>query len=198
MPNSGISFARMFTSLFFVTTLSSALVGVVFTVTKEKIVKTKERTKMKAIREVLPPFERIDPGREEKLGGLTSTYYVSRSKDGKPLGMAVRSSSVEGYSGIIEVMVGFNARGEITGYRVLNHKETPGLGSKMQKWFRDSSRERRNILGRNPSAEVLSVSKDGGKIDAITSATISSRAFLQCINRAGAVFKKGGIHEAQR
>ncbi len=192
MNNPGISFVRMFTSLFFVTSLSSALVGVVFNFTKEQIEKTEEEMKLKAIRNVLPSFQKIDPAQEVEVRGVKSSCYVARDESDKFLGLAVRSSSMEGYSGLIEVMVGFNSHGEITGYEVLNHKETPGLGSKMQKWFSDTSRKNRNVVGRNPARKALFVIKDGGDIDAITSATISSRAFLQCLNRAGEVFKQYG------
>jgi major membrane immunogen (membrane-anchored lipoprotein) len=78
-------------------------------------------------------------------------------------------------------MVGFDSTGTILNYTVLKHKETPGLGSKMPEWFRNGSG---NIIGLNPGNDKVWVSKDGGQVDGITAATISSRAFLEAVNRA--------------
>ena len=84
-------------------------------------------------------------------------------------------------------MVGFNIDGSIRNYRVLSHAETPGLGSKMEEWFR-AGKGNQSILGKNPSTDNLTVKKDGGSIDAITAATISSRAFLDAIANAYAAY----------
>ena len=68
-------------------------------------------------------------------------------------------------------------------YSVLQHAETPGLGAKMQDWF-STDKGNQSIIGRAISADGLKVKKDGGDVDAITAATISSRAFLDAVNRA--------------
>ncbi len=73
-------------------------------------------------------------------------------------------------------MAGFGADGSLTGYRVLSHAETPGLGSKMDSWFMNDQ-----VIG---SSDYISVRADGGNVDAITGATITSRAFTDAINRA--------------
>jgi len=77
-------------------------------------------------------------------------------------------------------MVGFNANGTIVDYSLLAHAETPGLGSKLVDWFKVKS----DIRGVSSDKMPLRVSKDGGEYDAITAATISSRAFLNSINKA--------------
>ena len=77
-------------------------------------------------------------------------------------------------------MVGIKPDGTIINYSVLEHKETPGLGSKMQEWFSSKG----DIRGLSADKNNLTVSKDGGDVDAITAATISSRAFLDAVNRA--------------
>ena len=81
-------------------------------------------------------------------------------------------------------MVGFNKDGSIYNYSVLEHKETPGLGSKMDIWFTKEGKG--SIIGKIPGTTGLKVTKDGGDVDAITAATISSRAFLDAVNRAAA------------
>ena len=96
--------------------------------------------------------------------------------------------SVDGFGGPFRVMVGFDQEGNILGYEILEHQETPGLGSHMVHWFKNADKPGQNIIGRKATG-AFAVSKDGGDVDAITAATISSRAFLQAINKAYAEFK---------
>jgi electron transport complex protein RnfG len=71
---------------------------------------------------------------------------------------------------------------------VLSHAETPGLGAKMNEWFR-SDIGNRSVIGRNPANTEMRVTKDaGGTIDAITAATISSRAFLDALRESYKAF----------
>lgn len=100
-------------------------------------------------------------------------------------GVAIETA-VDGFGGQFRVMVGFDAEGNILGYEILEHQETPGLGSHMVHWFKNADKPGQNIIGRK--AGSLMVSKDGGDVDAITAATISSRAFLKAINQAYADF----------
>lgn len=103
--------------------------------------------------------------------------YDINDKAGAKLGKAVVTSE-NGFSGAIKVLVGFNTEGDILGYTVLEHAETPGLGAKANEWFQDK------IVGMNPGKSNFTVSKDGGDIDAITASTITSRAFLKAIQNA--------------
>jgi electron transport complex protein RnfG len=85
-------------------------------------------------------------------------------------------------------MAGFNTDGSVYNITVLQHQETPGLGSKMDEpTFKDQFK---NI---NPTKIILKVKKDGGQIDAITAATISSRAFCDAVQRAYNTLEKGGL-----
>lgn len=95
-------------------------------------------------------------------------------------------AAVDGFGGQFRVMVGFDAEGNILGYEILEHQETPGLGSHMTHWFKNADKPGQNIIGRKGGN--LTVSKDGGDVDAITAATISSRAFLKAVNQAYADF----------
>jgi len=96
-------------------------------------------------------------------------------------GYAVETA-VDGFGGQFRVMVGFDEDGNILGYEILEHQETPGLGSHMVHWFKNADKPGQNIIGRQGGS--LTVSKDGGDVDAITAATISSRAFLKAVNQA--------------
>ena len=101
-------------------------------------------------------------------------------------GVAIETA-VNGFGGEFRVMVGFDQEGNILGYEILEHQETPGLGSHMTHWFKNADKPGQNIIGRK--AGNLTVSKDGGDVDAITAATITSRAFLKAVNQAYAEFK---------
>ena len=109
------------------------------------------------------------------------------SKGGEFVGAAVESNTKKGFSGEIKVIVGFDKEGKLLNYSVLQHAETPGLGAKMQEWF-STDKNKQSVLGRSLSAGPLKVTKDGGDVDAITAATITSRAFLDAVNRAYSAF----------
>ena len=125
------------------------------------------------------------------IGGKESIFVIYHVTDtqGHDLGSAVESSTM-GFGGNLKVMVGFNPEGTILGYTLLEHTETPGLGAKADKWFQKG--EKGDIIGRNPQ-EPLTVSKDGGKVDAITASTITSRAFLLAVNNAYNVYMSKGV-----
>ena len=116
---------------------------------------------------------------------LVYVVYQTQDNDGHDLGAAVESTTM-GFGGDLKLLVGFDPDGNILGYTLLEHAETPGLGAKADLWFQ--SGQKGDIIGRNPS-EPLTVSKDGGQIDAITASTITSRAFLLAVNNAFKAFK---------
>ena len=95
-------------------------------------------------------------------------------------GTAIKITDPKGFGGALTVMVGLAPDGKILGYKVLESSETPGLGAKAQDWFQKG--QKGDIIGKQ--AGNLTVSKDGGEVDAITASTITSRAFLRCINEA--------------
>ena len=113
--------------------------------------------------------------------GKERTYIIYNNEKGA----AVQSSTM-GFGGELKVLVGFDAEGNILGYTLLEHQETPGLGAKADQWFQKG--QKGDIIGRNP-ADGLTVSKDGGQVDAITASTITSRAFLLAVSNAYNAFK---------
>lgn len=192
-------------TLVVITVFSAVGLGGMNVLTKEPIEAAKSAKVISALQEVLPEFDN-NPAEEmrevEVEGGVLRVYPATLG--GEHVGMAVESFSHSGFGGTVAVMVGFTAAGEVSGYSVLEHAETPGLGDKMVDWFKppvDPARslverifgftvpvvERSsNIYGKNPSVAPLVVANDGGDVDAITAATISSRAFLDAVNRAAA------------
>lgn len=173
--------------LFSVTLIASAAVGYVQTLTADPIEAAKEAKQVNAIRQVIPGEFDNDPNADvwkvQTPDGGELEFYPAK-KNGELVGTAVKTYTNNGFGGKIWLMVGFNPDGTISNYSVLEHKETPGLGSKMDTWFVKDGKG--DIIGKNPGGNGLKVSKDGGDVDAITAATISSRAFLDAVNRASA------------
>ena len=115
-----------------------------------------------------------------ELDGEKKAVKVAYNDNNLPLG-AIFKVAPKGFGGDITMLVGISTEGRVTGYKILSHSETPGLGSKLlsEKFAKGISR----LLKMNPSPN-FSVKKDGGDVDAITAATISSRAFCKGINSA--------------
>ena len=152
------------------------------------------RAKVEAIRAVAPAFDN-NPFAEKLMvlpEGETDSLTVYPAKKGSALvGFAIESYTQKGFSGLIRVMVGFDAEGRLVDFSVLQHSESPGLGSRIPEWYHEKSETGgiRDVRGLDMKASApLTVSKDGGKVDAITAATISSRAFLDAVNRAWRTF----------
>jgi electron transport complex protein RnfG len=124
---------------------------------------------------------------KQTVDGKEHTFIIYNVKDaqGKDLGAAVQSTTM-GFGGDLKVLVGFDSEGSILGYTLLEHAETPGLGAKADLWFQKG--QKGDIIGKSP-AEPLTVSKDGGQVDAITASTITSRAFLKAVNNAYNAYK---------
>ena len=104
------------------------------------------------------------------------------------------NNPADGFGGALTVLVGFDNEGKIIDYSLLSHAETPGLGSKAADWFKKGAKG--DITGKNPGEAPLTVSKDGGEIDAITASTITSRAFLLAVNNAYAAYKNQHVDGA--
>ncbi len=181
---------NMLLSLTIICVVASAILASVSQLTAGPIAASKAASLEAAIKEVVPEFD--NKPTEEAYMAATSdgdSLRIYPAKKGDELvGVAVESNTQKGFSGQISVVVGFDVDGKLLNYSVQQHSETPGLGSKMQEWFR-TDKNHQSVIGRTLTADGLKVTKDGGDVDAITAATISSRAFLDAINRAYSAFK---------
>ena len=101
------------------------------------------------------------------------------------VGAAVIGSTEKGFSGLVKIMIGFNPSGVVENVVVLEQKETPGLGTKMAE-----DKFLKQFKGANLSTFNLKVKKDGGEVDALTGATISTRAFCDAAQTAYEAFIK--------
>ncbi len=176
---------NMVLSLTLISLVAAGALGGIYMLTKEPIEKTNEANKLKAKTEVLPAFDNLafDEPIAVEQDGYQMIIHQARNSDGKIVGAAVEASDKNGFNGIIRLMVGFDNDGIIQNYSVLEQAETPGLGANMVSWFK-TDKNRQSIVNLNPEKDKLEVTKDGGDVDAITAATISSRAFLRAVQRA--------------
>lgn len=184
---------NMVSSLVVVTLVASAALGYVYELTKGPIEAAKLAKKIRAIDEVVTEYDNSPVEEMYKIpveGSNDSLEVYPAKKGGKLITSAIRTYSPKGYGGNVWLMVGLLPDGSINNITVLDHKETPGLGTKMNGAdFKDQ------FIGKNPSTFNLKVEKDGGEVDALSGATISSRAFGQATQLAFDMYMKGGQHE---
>lgn len=180
---------NMVAVLFGITLVASAGVGVVNMITAEPIALSKQAATTAALTEVLPSFDETT-SEELTIDEMPITVYTA-TKGGVVAGYAVQTMTKQGFSGTVRLMVGFDTDGRVENINVLEQTETPGLGTKM-------CDEGNPLLGSVKGQRLeekklvdgkLAVRKDGGDVDALTAATISSRAYVDAVNRAWMAYK---------
>ncbi|MFI3259414.1 MAG: RnfABCDGE type electron transport complex subunit G [Rikenellaceae bacterium] len=179
---------NMILSLFGITLVASAGVAGIYGLTVEPIAAAEQALIEESLAMVLPEFDNNEKSSVE-VDYFPIDIYTA-SKDGKVVGYAVQSITKRGYSGIIKVMVGIGPDMKLLDVSVLSHKETPGLGSKMTEADNPLIK---GVKGQDYTSATPQVKKDGGDIDALTGATISSRAYLDAVKRAYTALKEKGV-----
>ena len=179
---------NMLLSLTAIALVAAAALALMNAVTEEPIKVAKENKVKKAIADVLQQVDEkgqvVEAIKYETLKDVESenaVCHLAYTAEGEYAGAAVETSDPNGFGGVLKVMVGFDKDGNVYGYSILESNETPGLGAKADKWFQKGSKG--DIVGKSPATE-LKVVKDKGDVDAITGSTITSRAFLRCVNKA--------------
>jgi electron transport complex protein RnfG len=166
--------------------IAGLLLALVNQLTAGPISEAARKSKMDALGKVLPACDN-DPGAD--VCTVTNAngewrFYVAR-KDGAYAGAAFETTSREGYGGDIVVMVGVSGQGAVNGIEILSQKETPGLGAKIE-----SPSFKGQFAGLPIEETRWAVKKDGGTIDQITAATISSRAVVDAIQTGLDVYRE--------
>ena len=186
---------NMLIALMVITIVSGGVLGFVYGLTKPAIDQVEANKNLKAINEVLKTDVEISTTEAKVIDDLTYNLAFDANRDF--IGAAVKTYSNNGFGGKVELMVGILKNGYINKVSVLAQTETPGLGANMvnEKW-------KSQFDGKNPKEFILKVTKDGGNVDAITAATISSRAVSEAIQKAVDGFEankdqfmKGGNNE---
>ncbi|MBQ7987087.1 MAG: RnfABCDGE type electron transport complex subunit G [Bacteroidaceae bacterium] len=153
--------------------IAGAALGYANELTSGPIAENKARQLADGIKAVMNTDE-VELQRVDTVGASV-VYHTSQ-------GVAVQAKDANAFGGTLTILVGFDAKGTILGYQILETSETPGLGAKADKWFQKDGKG--NIIGMNPGQNNMTVKKDGGEVDAITASTITSRAFLRAVNEA--------------
>lgn len=178
------SLKNMVISLLVITLVAGLSLGFVQQVTKDPIANSKQQKQIEAISAVVPAFNNNPLETCEKVAVDDDSLAVYTAQNGDEIvGYAILSSTNSGFGGNVQIMVGFNPDGTIYNTSVVTHQETPGLGDQMT-----TEKFRSQFIGFDCKTKKARVKKDGGDVDALTAATISSRAFCSAINKAYRAF----------
>lgn len=184
---------NMVMSLGIIGIVAGGLLGGMYAITKDPIAQAEKKQLTESISEVSPSFNNSPEEDCDTMKMNDKDFVIYPAlENGKLNGAAVLGYTMEGFSGEVVILCGFDAGGNVIDYRVIRHAETPGLGAKMEEWFHDPTGAR-SVIGKNPSVQSFYVTKDkekGGEIDAITAATISSRAFLGVMRDAYMAYRE--------
>jgi electron transport complex protein RnfG len=170
--------------------IGATLVAVTEFGTHERIAENERQALLRQLYELVPqtnidndllefPLTVSAPG---ELGQEESTVYVGE-KDGRLSAMVFEATLPDGYSGPIRILVGIDGKGTLLGTRVIAHKETPGLGDKIEKEKSDWILGFKGKSLTNPSQNRWKVKKDGGDFDQFTGATVTPRAVVNGVRR---------------
>ncbi|MBP3317042.1 MAG: RnfABCDGE type electron transport complex subunit G [Alistipes sp.] len=175
---------NMVAVLFSITLIASAGVGAVNMITADAIAEANALATKQAVENVLPQFESNETD-DMVIDDMAIKIYTAKSGE-DIVGYAVESMTKNGFGGVIRLMVGFSPEGKILNVNVLSQAETPGLGTKM---CDEGNALISSIQDKDPDDMSFSVKKDGGELDALTAATISSRAYYEAVERANEAFE---------
>jgi len=152
--------------------LASGLLAGMNSITKAKIISQAQAEESAALKEVMPEGERFEPIKK----GEDIIYYKVYGKDNKFIGAAFKASG-KGYSSVVETLVGMNSDGTIMAIKVLSQNETPGLGARIAE---------PSFTGRFADKTIKGLSE----VQAITGATISSKAVIESVKQKAEEIQK--------
>ena len=164
--------------------VATALLALTNTVTAQKIADNSVQKENASRSLVLPKAKEFSD-----VTTLENGITYCTGNDGANAVGYVFTSSAKGYGGTVLVMVGTDTEGTVTGIEILSHDETPGLGANSTK-----PDFKNRFIGKSGTLTVNKTSNDGQNIQAITAATITSKAVVSAVNAALAAFEtvKGG------
>lgn len=167
-------FARLTLVLFIITVVVAALLGTINFVTKDRIAELKEQKTATAMQSVVHDATSFEPLNYSGSDKMVTAVFAAK-KDDAVIGHVIKVAP-SGFSGAIDMVVGIDSYGKVSGVAIISMTETSGLGA-------NASNEsfRKQFVGK---IGTLAVTKDGGNIDALTGATITSRAVANGVNSA--------------
>ena len=158
--------------------------------TAERIAQAERQARIDALAQILPAGSYdnalLDSQRELRhalLGPRPVAAWIA-TREGQPSAVILQATAPDGYSGAIQLLIGVHADGRLSGVRAIGHRETPGLGDKIE------LAKSRWILGfdgkslQQPGESGWAVKKDGGQFDQFAGATITPRAVVKAVHQA--------------
>ncbi len=185
-------------NLVFFSILGTAVLASTYFMTHDAIVKSEEGEKLKLINQIVPTElfdndiirDTLTIPASELLGTDSATVAYRARLKGEPSAVVLESIAPDGYSGKIWLILAVRANGELAGVRVVNHKETPGLGDYIElpksPWIKGFDGKSREVY----KDADWKVKKDGGKFDYMAGATITPRAVVKAVNKALIYFEQ--------
>ena len=182
------------------TVLGTGLLAYTFDITKDKIAQSEEQSKLALINQALPnalydnaivnDVVMLPPTPE--LGTTRPAAAYRARLNGAPAALVLEAIAPDGYSGKITLLIAIRANGELTGVRVVAHKETPGLGDYIDAAKGDWIKQFDHASLTQPDSKAWKVKKDGGRFDYMTGATITPRAVVKAVHKALLYYEQHG------
>jgi len=178
--------------------VGSTLVALTHFGTAGQIARNEQETLLREIGKLVPPAtrdndilaDRIEIS-DPELGRNPVTVYRAR-RNGQPVAVILSTVEAPGYAGPIRLIVGIRTDGSLGGVRVLSHRETPGLGDKIEEERTDWVRSFDNRSLGNPEQDKWRVRRDGGVFDQFTGATVTPRAVVTAVKRSLQYYERAG------
>lgn len=179
--------------------VTTSIIAITFSFTEQRIEQAKERQLLSTLNQVVAPSLHdnelhtdcilIEPN--DLLGNRPQRVFRSRQGETNTA-LIIETTAPDGYSGAIDLVVAIDLQNTVLAARVVNHKETPGLGDKIELRVSDWILSFTNIIYDELRDDLWGVKKDGGQFDQFTGATITPRSVVQAIKNA-AIFGQGNI-----
>ena len=177
--------------------ITVAVVAITQQSTESRILQAERAAQIRALGEILPAqsydnalLDNVITLNEPLLGHRTETPAYLATRAGQPAAVILQANAPDGYSGTISLLIGIMADGTLSGVRVIQHKETPGLGDRIElaksPWIK--SFDGKSL--RNPAERGWAVKKDQGDFDQFAGATITPRAVVSAVNKALQYFEQ--------
>ena len=186
--------------LFLFAIIGTGLVAYIFESTEERIAENQRRALLKSLNELVPEelydndiYADILYVQNGELLGTDAPVPVYRArKNGWPVAAVLAPVAPDGYNGSIRLLVAIQLNGKLAGVRVIQHRETPGLGDRIEAERSDWILEFNGKSLLDPQENNWKVKRDGGTFDQFTGATITPRAVVKAVKEALLYYKAYG------
>lgn len=175
----------------------TAFVGLTYELTKSKIAQQEQRQLLSTLHSIIDKNAHDNDMSKhcvsvtnEALGSNEPQLVYLATNNEQPVAAAITTTAPDGYNGNIQLIVAVNIDGSLSGVRVLKHKETPGLGDKIETRKSDWVYSFNNKKYEDILEPRWAVKKDGGTFDQFTGATITPRAIVKAVKLTSMYFMK--------